>query len=69
MLQTHGTVVELIPAAGRLIGSLRDMGYEFATAVADLVDNSIEAGASVVSVDIEFEEAIRGSGLPTTGPA
>jgi Histidine kinase-, DNA gyrase B-, and HSP90-like ATPase len=31
------------------------MGYEFATAVADLVDNSIEAGASTVSVDIEFE--------------
>src|SRR5437879_7206260 len=54
VLQTHSTV-ELIPAAGRLIGSLRDMGYEFATAVADLVDNSIEAGASTVSVDIEFE--------------
>ena len=54
MLQTH-EMVELIPAAGRLIGSLRDMGYEFATAVADLVDNSIEAGASIVSVDIEFE--------------
>ena len=54
MLQTH-SAVELIPAAGRLIGSLRDMGYEFATAVADLVDNSIEADASTVSVDIEFE--------------
>jgi histidine kinase/DNA gyrase B/HSP90-like ATPase len=54
VLQTQGTV-ELIPAAGRLIGSLRDMGYEFATAVADLVDNSIEAGATTVSVDIEFE--------------
>src|SRR6184192_3049778 len=47
--------VEVIPAAGRLVGSLRDMGYEFATAVADLVDNSIEAGATVVTVDIEFE--------------
>jgi hypothetical protein len=31
------------------------MGYEFATAVADLVDNSIEAGATRVSIDIEFE--------------
>jgi hypothetical protein len=47
--------VELIPAASRLIGSLRDMGYEFTTAVADLVDNSIEAGATLVSIDVEFE--------------
>lgn len=46
---------EVIPAAKRLVGSLRDMGYEFATAVADLVDNSIEAGATVVTIDIEFE--------------
>jgi anti-sigma regulatory factor (Ser/Thr protein kinase) len=54
MAQARGTV-EVIPAAKRLIGSLRDMGYEFATAVADLVDNSIEAGATVVTIDIEFE--------------
>ena len=54
MLQTHDTV-EVIPAASRLINSLRDMGYEFATAIADLVDNSIEAGATTVAVDIEFE--------------
>jgi anti-sigma regulatory factor (Ser/Thr protein kinase) len=47
--------LELIPGAGRLMSSLRDMGYEFSTAVADLVDNSIEAGATQVSVDIEFE--------------
>lgn len=47
--------VEVIPAARRLIGSLRDMGYDFATAVADLVDNSIEADATVVTIDIEFE--------------
>ena len=52
--QLHGTV-EVIPAARRLVGSLRDMGYEFATAIADLVDNSIEAGATAVTVDIEFE--------------
>src|SRR5438874_1888138 len=31
------------------------MGYEFATAIADLVDNSIEAEATVVTIDIEFE--------------
>jgi len=54
VLQSHDTV-EMIPAARRLISSLRDMGYEFATAIADLVDNAIEAGATAVSIDIEFE--------------
>jgi hypothetical protein len=52
--QTRGAL-EVIPAARRLISSLRDMGYEFATAVADLVDNSIEASATVVKIDVEFE--------------
>ncbi|HEY4301264.1 MAG TPA: ATP-binding protein [Candidatus Didemnitutus sp.] len=46
---------ELIPSARRLIGSLRDMGYEFAPAVADLIDNSVEAGATEVDVWIEFK--------------
>jgi len=54
VLQTQSGI-EMIPAAGRLMGSLRDMGYEFTTAVADLVDNSVEAGATKVSIDIEFE--------------
>src|SRR5581483_5060272 len=46
---------ELVPSARRLINSLRDLGYDFAQAVADLVDNSIEAGASRVNIDVEFE--------------
>ncbi len=46
---------EVIPGARRLITSLRDMGYDFAAAVADLVDNSIEAGASLVAIDVEFD--------------
>jgi anti-sigma regulatory factor (Ser/Thr protein kinase) len=50
----RGTV-ELVPAARRLMSSLRDMGYEFTTAVADLVDNSVAAGATRVCIDIEFE--------------
>jgi hypothetical protein len=37
------------------MNSLRDLGYEFASAVADLVDNSIEAGATVIAIDVEFE--------------
>lgn len=44
--------VELIPSAKRLAHSMRDMGYEFAAAVADLIDNSIEARATTVRVDV-----------------
>ncbi|HMO50671.1 MAG TPA: ATP-binding protein [Kiritimatiellia bacterium] len=46
---------ELIPSAKRLIRSLRDMGYDFPQAVADVVDNSIEARSTVVAIDVEFE--------------
>lgn len=46
---------EIIPSARRLIKSLRDMGYDFASAIADLVDNSIEAEATLVAIDIEFD--------------
>jgi hypothetical protein len=35
--------------------SLRNIGYEFSTAVADLIDNSIAADATEVRVDYEFE--------------
>ena len=46
---------ELIPSAKRLISSLRDMGYDFAQAVADVVDNSVEAGATLINIDVEFD--------------
>lgn len=46
---------EVAPSAARLTSSLRDIGYEFAAAVADVVDNSVAAGARNVSVDIEFD--------------
>jgi hypothetical protein len=49
------TGIEVIPAARRLIKSLRDMGYDFGQAVADIVDNSIEAGATAVAIDVEFD--------------
>lgn len=47
--------VEVIPSARRLIGSLRDLGYDFVHAVADLVDNSIAAKAGKVEIDVRFE--------------
>jgi hypothetical protein len=46
---------EVIPSASRLITSLRNIGYEFVTAVADLVDNSMEAGSTQVDIDIVFK--------------
>ncbi|MGZ3387502.1 MAG: ATP-binding protein [Mycobacteriaceae bacterium] len=50
-------VVEVIPAAGRTVHSLRDIGYELPQAVADLLDNSIEAEATEVYVDLVFDGA------------
>lgn len=44
--------VKAPPGATRLIESLRNLGYECSTAIADLVDNSIAAQASEVYVDI-----------------
>jgi hypothetical protein len=47
----------IIPSAQRLVGSLRDVGYDLATAVADLVDNSVEADATEVRIDFCFAGA------------
>lgn len=49
--------IELTPSASRLTNSLRDIGYEFVTAVADIVDNSLSAGAARVDVLINFRGA------------
>lgn len=45
----------ITPSAARLTESLRDIGYDFPAAVADLVDNSVSAGAEHVDVFIEFD--------------
>lgn len=42
----------VIPSAARLMTSLRDIGYDLPSAVADLVDNSIDAGAGAVWIDV-----------------
>jgi len=44
----------ITPSAARLTESLRDIGYDFPAAVADIVDNSVTANASHVDVTIEF---------------
>ncbi len=53
--------VDVTPSASRLTNSLRDIGYDGPTAIADLVDNSIDAGAS--RVDIRFEFGGAGSSI------
>jgi hypothetical protein len=64
----------LTPSAARLTMSLRDIGYDFPAAVADLVDNSVSAGARRVDVEIEFDGgdsrvfiADDGCGMTTNG--
>ncbi|WP_243058322.1 ATP-binding protein [Nocardioides sp. SR21] len=52
---TGTTTYEIAPSAARLTGSLRDIGYDFPTAIADLVDNSVTANASRVNVYTHFE--------------
>ena len=48
--------VEIIPSASALMQSLRGIGYSPETAVADLIDNSIAAGATAVDVDIDWND-------------
>jgi hypothetical protein len=45
----------LTPSAKRLISSMRDLGYEFSDAVAEIVDNSIQADAKVIQVNLKFD--------------
>jgi hypothetical protein len=45
----------LLPDPSRLIEGLRDTGYDFDTALADIVDNSVDAGASLINVWIRMD--------------
>ena len=48
--------IDISPVAARLTMSMRDVGYDFVSAIADVVDNSIEAGARHVAIDLEYRE-------------
>lgn len=47
--------IEVLPDPKRMIEGLRDTGYEFNTAIADLIDNSIAATATVVDILINMD--------------
>ncbi len=46
---------ELLPDPERIVNGLRDTGYNFNTAIADIVDNSIAANATVVNIDVYLD--------------
>lgn len=52
---TMNSISNITPSAKRLISSMRDLGYEFSDAVAEIVDNSIQADANVIQVNLKFE--------------
>lgn len=47
----------LPPSAASLTASMRDLGYSLETAVADLIDNSISAGASCINIFCDLARA------------
>lgn len=49
--------ITVLPSAGRLMASLRDIGYDLSSAIADIVDNAIDAGAGAVAVEIAADAA------------
>jgi hypothetical protein len=48
-------VEAVVPSAARTIASLRDIGYDLPRAVADVIDNSLAAGATRIDVTLKFE--------------
>ena len=49
--------VAVLPSPKRLIEALRDVGYDFTAAVADLVDNSLAASATRVDIQVRWDGA------------
>ena len=49
--------VTVLPSAARLMRSLRDIGYDLPSAIADLVDNSIDANARSIFVKFHVDGA------------
>lgn len=72
--KVKGSTYTVEPSAARLTESLRDVGYDFPTAMADLVDNSIAAKASRIDLRFRYADADsyvlvadNGGGMTTSG--
>ncbi len=48
--------IQLLPNASSLIESLRDIGYSFESAIADIIDNSITAKSKKIRIYFDFED-------------
>lgn len=59
--------VELPPRASTLIESLRDMGYSLSTALADIIDNSITAGAKNINIFADTHNGVPAIGVVDDG--
>lgn len=55
-LYTNEDIVENKPNAAILIDALQNIGYDNISAIADIVDNSIDAGATKIQILIDKEE-------------
>lgn len=55
LMQAVRGAVDVTPSASRLTNSLRDIGYDFVSAVADVVDNSISAEASRIDIELCYD--------------
>jgi hypothetical protein len=62
MTATTPTTNQGIPAilTGQALRSLRDAGYTFASAISEVIDNSIEADANEIAILLEDEEDKKG---------
>ena len=47
--------IEVLPDPERVVTGLRDTGYNFNTAVADIVDNSIAANATIINITASID--------------
>ena len=56
--------IDVEPDVARVSEGLRDTGYEFNTAIADIVDNSIAAGATVVGIVAAILDAMYCTAVP-----
>jgi anti-sigma regulatory factor (Ser/Thr protein kinase) len=54
-MNSRNAIYDVAPSAARLTASLRDIGYDFSTALADIIDNSVTAGATDVNVETVFD--------------